>query len=175
MRNLRSHSIDLNGNSGNRAMLSERTMMRIGLRVWGFAESEVNAWIRELPVLDGSLCWEFSHQRDGGGADVIIHMVKSSSPALGSFCWNCVGANDAIRTSRWSSRVEMVLFYGDATRLPQVRYGLWAMAGARLAESALHMLAHAVIVPQFLRKHHQRVRQETGTVRVVPRHATPAA
>ncbi|ABE33194.1 hypothetical protein [Paraburkholderia xenovorans] len=166
MRNLHPHAMDLNGYPGNRTRPMRHAAWRIGLRVWGFAESEVNAWIRDLPVLDGSLCWEIAHQRDGSGADMIIHLVRSSSPALGSFCWNSVGANDAIRASRWSSRVEMALFSGDVTRLPQVRYGLWAMAGTRPAESALHTLAQAVIVPQFLRR---RVTQGTGAVRVVPR------
>jgi len=168
MRNLDPHTVDINGRPGNRPNRSDGAALRIGLRLWGFAESRVDTWIQGLPVLDdGSLSWEIAHQRDGDGADMIIHLVKSSPRALGSFCWNCVGANDAMRASEGSSRVEIALFSGDETRLPLVRSGLWAMAGTRATESALHTLAHAVIVPRFQRA---RVRRATGVVRAVPRH-----
>jgi hypothetical protein len=166
MRNLDPYTVDINGRPGNRTNRSNGAALRIGLRLWGFAESEVDAWRRGLPILDGLLSWEIAHQRDGDGAGMIIHLVKSSSRALGSFCWNCVGANEAIRASKESPHVEMALFSGDETRLPRVRSGLWAMAGTRSTESALHSLAHVVIVPRLLR---QRVEQATDAVRLAPR------
>lgn len=166
MQNPNSNALEISGRPGNRPVRSDGAELRVGLRLWGVVESDVDAWIPGLPVLDGLLSWEIARHRDGEGADMIIHLVQSSSRALGSFCWNCVGANEAIRASASTSRIEAALFSGDESRLPAVRSGLWAMAGTRPAEAALHTLGHAVIIPRLLR---ERVRQNVGAVRVVPR------
>ncbi|WNC91623.1 hypothetical protein RI103_09850 [Paraburkholderia sp. FT54] len=166
MRNLNSNALEISGRRDNRPLPAEGAALRVGLRLWGFAESEVDAWTPGLPVFDGLLSWEIARHRDGDGAGMIIHLVKSSSRALGSFCWNCVGANEAIRASANTSRVEAALFCGDESRLPAVRSGFWAMAGTRPAEAALHTLAHAVIVPRLMR---ERARQRDSVIRVVPR------
>lgn len=144
MRNLNSNAIEIGRRPGNRPVRFDGAALRVGLRLWGFVESEVDTWIPGLPVLDGLLSWEIARHRDGEGAAMIIHLVKSSSRALGSFCWNCVGANEAIRASASTSRMEVVLFSGDERRLPAVRSGLWMMAGTRPTEAALHTLAHSV-------------------------------
>jgi hypothetical protein len=170
MRNLGSNALEISGRRGNRPLPSDGAALRVGLRLWGFAEAEVEAWLAGLPVLDGLLSWEIARHRDGDGAGMIIHLVKSSSRALGSFCWNSVGANEAIRASANMSRIEAALFTGDESRLPAVRSGLWAMAGTRPVEAALHTLAHAVIIPRLMGG---RVRQYGSAVRVVPRRLAP--
>lgn len=166
MRTLNSNTLDSTARHDIRPMRADGAGFRIGLRLWGFVESEIGTWIPGLPTLDGSLCWEIARQRDGDGADMIIHLVKSSSNALGSFCWNCVGANEAIRAAASTSRIEAALFSGDERRVPAARSGLWTMAGARPAHAALHTLAHAVIVPQLMR---ERARAKVGVSRVTPR------
>ncbi|ANB75669.1 hypothetical protein AYM40_25360 [Paraburkholderia phytofirmans OLGA172] len=150
MRNLNSNALEITARHGNQPTRTDSATLRIGLRLWGFVESEVSMWIPGLPTLGGLLAWEIAQQRDGEGAGMIIHLVKSSSNALGSFCWNCLGANEAIRASANAARVEVALFSGDVRRLPAVRSGLWAMAGTRPVETALHTLAHAVTIPQLM-------------------------
>lgn len=172
MRNLNSNALEIAARRGSQPVRADGAALRIGLRLWGFVESEVNTWIPNLPTLDGLLSWEIARQRDGDGAGMIIHLVKSSPNELGSFCWNCVGANEAIRASANAARVEAALFSGDERRLPAVRSGLWAMAGTRPVETALHTLAHAVIVPRLM---HERVRQKVGAVRVAPRRVVLSA
>ncbi|MFM0362160.1 hypothetical protein [Paraburkholderia sediminicola] len=166
MRNLNSNALEIAARHGNQPTRADGAALRIGLRLWGFVESEVNTWITCLPTHGGLLAWEIARQRDGEGAGMIIHLVKSSSNALGSFCWNCLGANDAIRASANAARVEAALFSGDVRRLPVVRSGLWAMAGTRPVEAALHTLAHAVIIPRLM---HELARKKVSAVRVTPR------
>jgi len=150
MQNLNSNGFEMAARHGNQPARADGTALRIGLRLWGFVESEVNTWIPGLPTLGGLLAWDIARQRDGEGVGMIIHLVKSSSNALGSFCWNCVGANAAIRASANTARVEAALLSGDVRRLPAVRSGFWAMAGVLSPEAALNTLAHTVIVPRLM-------------------------
>lgn len=65
--------------------------LRIGLRLWGL-EDRLESWFDDLPGHDGRSRWEIVHQREGDGADLVIHLVKLSSAVLSSFCWNRAGA-----------------------------------------------------------------------------------
>ena len=129
-----------NGPINNAAADNQHTL-RIALRLWGLDESAVKSWIGELPTLDGSLSWELAHSQIPDGADMVVHTVKPSRHAPGSFCWNCVGANRAMLRSWDMSRTEMVLFVGAADQLPSERVGHWSIAGRLTPYAALHNLA----------------------------------
>lgn len=124
---------------------------RIGLRLWGFDEWEVRDWGENLPMLGGRLSREITDDRDGDGLSMVVHLVRSSTQALGPFCWNCVGANQAIRRAQGGSVLHVALFSGDARRLPTLRYGLWAMAGGRSEEETLHEIVRTLVSPRVMR------------------------
>lgn len=130
------------------AMRLTPTTMRVGLRLWGLVESDVTAWLPVLPMLEGLVSWKIICDSDTNDFDMVIHLVHPSKFAEGSFCWNCLGANEAIRHSKASRQIEMALFAGDATCLPAFRTGCWTLAGARPMLDALIIFAHAVVIPQ---------------------------
>ncbi|RDK00788.1 hypothetical protein DLM46_20780 [Paraburkholderia lacunae] len=123
---------------------------RVGLRLWGFDEHEVSGWITGLPTLGGRLSWEITHDRDGDGAGLVIHLVRSSD-VLAPFCWNCVGANRTIRRAQGGVAQHVALFSGDARRLPTPRYGLWAIARTRSEIDTLHEIARTLVFPRVMR------------------------
>jgi len=112
----------------------------IALRPWGFEESELQSWTRELPDLDGAITWKVSRDGLARGADVVVHLVKPSSRTGVDFCWNCAGANYALSKSLAECGTEMVLFSGTTSQLPLSRSGLWTMAGRLSSQVALHRL-----------------------------------
>lgn len=133
--------------------------LRIGLRLWGFEDRQVESWFDDLRDLDGRLRWELVRQRDGAGADLVIHLVKSSSALLSSFCWNCAGADHTMRQSQGKSPVHIAIFAGDANRLPAERAGLWVFAGNRSPKAALQELTQTVIIPRLLKEIRKGQRQ----------------
>ncbi|WP_025597694.1 hypothetical protein [Burkholderia sp. WSM2230] len=124
--------------------------LRIGLRLWGFDKPEVLRWGENLPTLGGRLAWEIMHDPDSDGVDVVIHLVRSSASALGSFCWNCVGANRAMHGAQHGSALNVAVFSGDARRLPAQLNGLWVIAGKRSEEDAVHEVARTLVVPRAM-------------------------
>ncbi len=126
-------------------------VMRVCLRLWGIDERAAAAWLADLPTLDGRVSWEIAREPEAGQADLMIHLVKPSRPASGAFCWNGVGANEAIRRGSAAGTPQIALFSGKASRLPAFRSGCWISAGVRPMEHALGMLAHALVIPQILR------------------------
>jgi len=125
--------------------------MRVCLRLWGIDERAAAAWLADLPTLGGRISWEIARKPEAGPADLMIHLVKPSRPVSGAFCWNCVGANEAIRRGNASGTPQIALFSGKASRLPAFRSGCWISAGVRPMEHALGMLAHAIVIPKILR------------------------
>jgi hypothetical protein len=112
----------------------------IALRLWGYEESEVQSWTRELPGLNGAITWKISSDRMARGADVVVHIVKPSRRASAAFCWNCAGANYAVSQSLAECGIEMILFEGNADQLPRKRAGHWAVAGTLSPQTALGRL-----------------------------------
>jgi len=123
---------------------------RIGLRLWGFDETQVRSWSARLPTLGGRLSWEIAHDSGGDGASMLIHLVKSSSETFGPFCWNCVGANRAILRAQGQSAMHVAVFSGDSRRLPALRHGLWAMAERGIEEETLHEIARTLVIPRVM-------------------------
>lgn len=120
----------------------------IGLRLWGFERLEVRHWGENLPTLGGRLAWEIMRDPDNDAVDVVIHLVRSSATALGSFCWNCVGANRAMHGARHGAVLNVAIFSGDARRLPAQLNGLWVMAGKRPAEDIVHEVVRTLVFPR---------------------------
>jgi len=128
-------------------MDSSRNPMRIGLRLWGFYDFEVEGWLQDLPRSGGKDSWEIALHRDGEGFDMMIHLVRSTSASCGSFCWNCVGADRAMQRSFGSPTTHLALFFGDVRRLPAHRSGLWMLLDGCSEQAALHTVAENVVIP----------------------------
>jgi hypothetical protein len=126
-----------------------RAPLRIALRLWGIDEATAQFWLDDLPTLGGLVSWEIAVDRRATGADVVVHLVK---PAANSeFCWNCVGANAALKRPASTYGMELALFAGDTIAMPVERAGHWVAAGAFSPFAALFRLTHllaAVAVPQ---------------------------
>ncbi|AXF05544.1 hypothetical protein CUJ88_44435 (plasmid) [Paraburkholderia hospita] len=150
---MQTHAAHIAGGRSLSARIATRTgpTLRIGLRLWGFVDTQVGSWLGDLPDQDGRLSWEAARHHDGAGVALIIHLVKSSSAVLSSFCWNCAGASHAMRQSQGKCPVQIALFAGDASRLPAGRTGLWAFAGNCSTRAALCELTRTVVVPHLLR------------------------
>ncbi|CAB3696244.1 hypothetical protein LMG27174_03436 [Paraburkholderia rhynchosiae] len=131
-------------------MRTDALPLRIGLRLWGFDEYEVRGWGENLPTLGGRISWEIMHDCDADGVGAVIHLVRSSAQTLASFCWNCVGANRAIRLAQGAAVLHVAVFSGDARRLPTPRYGLWAIAGRRSEEQTVHEIARTLVFPRVI-------------------------
>ena len=121
--------------------------LRIGLRLWGIDEYEVLCWGERLPTLGERIVWDIVHDPDSDDAGMVIHLVRSSAATLGSFCWNCVGANRAMYRATRSSSLNVAVFSGDPRRLPTPRYGLWAMAGRRSEAETVHEVVRTLVFP----------------------------
>lgn len=142
-------AVSTSSRSHGDVLRATHSKLRVGLRLWGFAEHEVERWIGNLPTLGARLSWQIVHDRDGEGADMMIHLVRSSTDALSPFCWNCVGANRAIRRAQGGPALHVALFSGDARRLPTPRHGLWAMAGPLSEEDTLHEIIRTLVFPRM--------------------------
>ncbi|GAB7524627.1 hypothetical protein [Paraburkholderia sp. 2C] len=128
-------------------MDSGLSVMRVGLRLWGFYDFEVEGWLQDLPGSGAKASWEVLRHRDGKGLDMVIHLVRSTSESCGPFCWNCVGANRAMQRSIGSSTTHIALFFGDVRRLPVHRCGLWMLLDGCNERMALHTVAENVVIP----------------------------
>lgn len=128
-------------------MNASRKSMRVGLRLWGFYEFEVEGWLQDLPDSGGKASWEIARHRDGAELDMVIHLVRSTSASCGPFCWNCVGADRAMQRSIGSPTTHIALFFGDVRRLPAHRSGLWMLLDGCSERMALHTVAENIIVP----------------------------
>jgi hypothetical protein len=128
-----------------------RAPLRIALRLWGIDEATAQFWLDDLPTLNGLVSWEIAVDRRAKGADVIVHLVKPSQTADNAFCWNCVGANAALKRPSSAYGMELALFAGDAGAMPVERAGHWVAAGTFSPFAALFRLTHllaAVAAPQ---------------------------
>ncbi len=126
-----------------------RTPLRIALRLWGIDEAAAQFWLDDLPTLNGLVSWDIAFDRRAKGADVVVHLVKPT--ANSEFCWNCVGANAALKRPASAYGMELALFAGDASAMPAERAGHWVAAGTFSPFAALFRLTHllaAVAVPQ---------------------------
>lgn len=123
---------------------------RVALRLWGYSEPEVAAWLEDLPSSAGCVSWEIARQIDNNRLSALIHLVRASSAASGPFCWNCVGANRTMQRGEGRSPVQIALFSGDAERLPKLQFGVWALVGTRSEKDALQGLARNVVNPLVL-------------------------
>ncbi len=130
-------------------MYTNASPLLVGLRLWGFDRPKVRRWGENLPTLGGRLAWEIMHDPDDDAVDVVIHLVRSSATALGSFCWNCVGANRAMHDARHGRVLNVAIFSGDARRLPAQLNGLWVMAGQRPQEDIVHEVVRTLVVPRL--------------------------
>ena len=143
-------------------MNTSRNPMRVGLRLWGFYDFEVEGWLRDLPDFGGGAAWEIARHRDGAALDMVIHLVRATSVSCGPFCWNCVGADRAMQRSIGSPTTHIALFFGDVRRLPAQRSGLWMLLGGCSERMALHTVAENIIVPlvSYARSEEQADRAE---------------
>lgn len=118
--------------------------LNIALRLWGFDETEVRAWIGELPDLEGSIAWKISRQRRETDADIVVHLVKPVRRTNDAFCWHSIQANRAVLASYAAGRNEMVLFTGSADELLKRRSGHWALSGKLSPQAALARLGRLI-------------------------------
>jgi hypothetical protein len=128
-------------------MDSNRHLIRVGLRLWGFYDFEVEGWLQGLPSSAAKASWEVVRNREGKELDMVLHLVRSTSASCGPFCWNCVGANRAMQRSIGSSTTHLALFFGDVRRLPVHRSGLWMLLDGCSERAALHTVAENVVIP----------------------------
>ncbi|SOE64571.1 hypothetical protein SAMN05446935_2490 [Burkholderia sp. YR290] len=127
-----------------RAATENGQTVRVGLRLWGFDESEVQSWASELPDMDGAIAWKISRVRRETDADIVVHLVKPARRANDAFCWHSIQANRAVLASFAAGRTEMVLFTGREEELPKRRSGHWALAGALSPQVALARLGRLI-------------------------------
>lgn len=120
-----------------------RPHVRAGLRLWGYDPSVVATWISGLPDAGGKLSWEVTHDRDANGADLILHLVSPSRTSA-PFCWNCAGANHAMRNSNGVGRIEIALLAGHFHQLEFPRIGHWVASEGLPIRVALHKLAKSI-------------------------------
>jgi hypothetical protein len=132
--------------SGAPETLSPNSCVHAGLRLWGYDPSAVGAWIKRLPDAGGQISWEIAHDRDANGAELVVHLVNPSQTSA-PFCWNCAGANHAMRLSTSTGRMEIVLFAGHFHQLEFPRTGRWVASEGLPIRMALHKLAESIIRP----------------------------
>jgi hypothetical protein len=128
-------------------MNSSRNAMRVGLRLWGFYDFEVEGWLHDLPGSGEKASWEIARHRDSTELDMVIHLVRATSASCGPFCWNCVGADRAMQRSIGGPVTHIALFFGDVRRLPAHRSGLWMLLDGCSERVALHTVAENVVIP----------------------------
>jgi hypothetical protein len=128
-------------------MNASRNPMRVGLRLWGFHDFEVEGWLHDLPGRGEEASWEIARRRDSAELGMVIHLVRSSSASCGPFCWNCVGADRAMQRSIGGPATHIALFFGDVRRMPAHRSGLWMLLDGCSERAALHTVAENVVIP----------------------------
>ncbi|WP_071335939.1 hypothetical protein [Burkholderia contaminans] len=135
---------NLDNASKARAVHSDRTALRIALRLWGVDERDAQAWLTGPRSKPMQLDWRIARDRAAAGADIVVHVVRPAARRSDGFCWNCIGANGALNRSLDHARTEIALFAGDARELPRKRSGHWAIAGALDIPSALDTLGRSL-------------------------------
>lgn len=118
--------------------------LRVALRLWGIDERDAQTWLTGLRSRHTRLSWRIARDRAAAGADIVVHVVKPVTRRPDRFCWNCIGANGALKRSLEGARTEIALFAGDTRQLPHFRSGLWATAGTLDTCSALDALGRCL-------------------------------
>ncbi|MFL9911376.1 hypothetical protein [Paraburkholderia sp. RL17-337-BIB-A] len=120
--------------------------VRVALRLWGYEPAVVERWTKALPDAGGRLSWEVAVDRDANGADVVIHLVNPSR-GVAPFCWNCAGANHAMRLSSGAGRTEIALLAGHFHQVDMPRAGHWVASKGLPMKTALYKLAESMANP----------------------------